>query len=334
MEQTIESFIIPKNKKRARDAKKAGFILAFISYPILLFLIFYVYVNISSFVLAFQKIDALDNKTFLSGAYLFDNFKLFLSYIFGRGDEFGLGYGFFNSIKTYFLNLIICMPLYLSFSYLIFKKCFLHNTIRTVSMLPQIISGFVIALIFSTFVSNKNFDAPLMQLFSKLNIVDSGGRPIDILDSSHAYVTCVIYAIWISFGTNLIVYPNAMKEINTEVIESSKLDGVSGIYQEMRYIILPLIFPTLETFLVTGVAGLFTNDLGLLTFYGGAAPAETRTIGYIYNAILLSISQGGAGATSMYPMMAAGGLIMTLIIAPITLLLRWLLEKYGPSTEA
>ena len=31
--------------------------------------------------------------------------------------------------------------------------------------------------------------------------------------------------------------------------------------------------------------------------------------------------------------MAAGGLIMTVIIAPVTILVRHLLEKYGPSTE-
>ena len=35
----------------------------------------------------------------------------------------------------------------------------------------------------------------------------------------------------------------------------------------------------------------------------------------------------------VYPMLSAGGLVMTLIVAPLTLLLKWALEKFGPSED-
>ena len=34
-----------------------------------------------------------------------------------------------------------------------------------------------------------------------------------------------------------------------------------------------------------------------------------------------------------YPLLAAGGFLMTLLIAPLTNLLKYLLEKYGPGED-
>ena len=49
-----ESFVIPKNKKFAKKAKKAGFILSFIIYQLVLFVIFYLVVNVNSIIMAFK----------------------------------------------------------------------------------------------------------------------------------------------------------------------------------------------------------------------------------------------------------------------------------------
>ena len=45
--------------------KKTGFILSILIYPLALFLVFYVYINFNSFIMAFQKFDIYGNKTFL-----------------------------------------------------------------------------------------------------------------------------------------------------------------------------------------------------------------------------------------------------------------------------
>ena len=92
---------------------------------------------------------------------------------------------------------------------------------------------------------------------------------------------------------------------------------------------LPSIFPTISTFLITGVAGIFINQAGLFDFYGDGAQPISYTIGYY----LFVKVVGGSGGTAEYPYAAAAGLAMTFVAAPLTLLVKYLLEKYGPSED-
>ncbi len=315
-----------KTKKQHKGRVSRNiFILSIITYPLLLFIVFYVYVNLNSVIMAFTETDIYGNSVFV----WFANFKSFISKVFSDGDM--VSQSMVNSLKMYIINLVICLPLYIIFSYLVFKKCFMHNAIRVVVMLPQIISGFVVSMLFVSFISGTN--SPMTVLFGKLGIYDNRGAPLELLYSDgyrYAFGTLVFYGIWVSFGTNLLVYPNAMKEIGSEILESAQLDGVNSMWQELRYVILPLIFPTLSTFFIMGIAGLFTEQGYVLTFFAQGVPVgcNVSNMGYYY------FVQVQSGSTGSYNMMAAGGLVMTLIIAPITICVRHLLEKYGPSTEA
>jgi len=309
--------------KKVSSQKKIRtiFILSFITYPLILFLIFYVYVNLNSIRMAFYSIK-------LDGSWEFaklENFKAFIEGLTEEGNVIGIS--MLNSVKMYLINLAICMPLYLIFSYMLFKQCFLHKGIRIVVMLPQIISGFVICMLFVNFISGDG--APIGSLFEKLHIfLDENGKAVDLLYSEkYAFGTTIFYGIWLSFGMSLIVYPNAMKEISSEIIESAQLDGVSNMFQEMWYIILPLIFPTLSTFLITGLAGIFTEVGSILAFYDVNAPDYVSNMGYYYAKLVMNANE------ATYPMLSAGGLLMTLVVAPTVILVRHLLEKYGPSTE-
>jgi len=58
------------------------------------------------------------------------------------------------------------------------------------------------------------------------------------------------------------------------------------------------------------------------------APGEVQLIGYyLTQQIMIAANE------TIYPVLAAGGLIMTLISAPLTLGVKWAMEKYGPTTE-
>lgn len=63
MEQILEN----RTKKKPINKNRMAFIIGGITLPIIAFLVFYLYVNFSSFVLAFQ-----DNRT---GAFTLDNFR-------------------------------------------------------------------------------------------------------------------------------------------------------------------------------------------------------------------------------------------------------------------
>jgi ABC-type sugar transport system permease subunit len=187
-------------------------------------------------------------------------------------------------------------------------------------MIPQIVSGFIICMVFKKFV-----EGAIPDIASKF--FNAENFPNLLQSPDHAFATTLFYQIWISFATSLIVYPNAMREIDDGILEAGKIDGVGNMFQELWYLILPLIFPTLSTFLITGLAGIFTNAGSLPTFYMYSAPTSSVTIGYLYWRDVANSSNYAS-----YPVLAAGGLLMTFVVAPATLILRWALDKFGPTT--
>lgn len=123
------------------------------------------------------------------------------------------------------------------------------------------------------------------------------------------------------------MYSNAMSGIPQEIVESAHLDGATGINEFWR-ITLPMVYPTLSTFLITGVAGLFTNQINLYSFYGGSAPESVQTYGYyLFTRTQLAKSE------SEYPLLSAMGLLFTMVIVPLTFGVKWMLEKFGPKED-
>ena len=253
--------LIKKKKSKQRDKNDIIFCAIMLFYPLLMFLIFYVYVNLNSFAMAFQKIDFIGNKMFIG----FNNFIDFFSRI-GK-DKTALNYAFINSLKVYIISLVVCMPLYLLFSFLLFKKCFLHKSMKLIFMVPQMVSAMVISLLFKKFV---DFALPDIAL----NIFKVSNFPSLFADVNYVLGTCIFYTIWISFSISLIVYPNAMNAISDSVLESAQIDGVQTMFQELWYIVLPLIYPTISTFLILGFAGIFAGNLPLTTFYMYGSPVR------------------------------------------------------------
>ena len=301
-------------KVNKKTINKYVFVATIMAYPMALFLLMYCYVNFNSFLMAFQKTNLDGSAEFIG----LENFRKFFEMI--SQDNGILNIALINSLKMYVINFVTGVPISLFFSYLIFKKVPAHKTIRVIIMIPQVISSMVIALLFKKFL-DKALPDLLGQLFN-------GGAPLILLSNkATSWGTMIFYMVWISFGTSCIVYSNAMNEIDNEIMESAQLDGVSNMFTELWYIVLPLIFPTLTTFIVTGFASIFTATGPLVTFYYTNASDHLYTVGYYYTVQIM------VGNYTTYNMLAAGGLVMTLIVAPLTNLLRKLLEKYGPGVE-
>ncbi len=293
------------------------FAYSLIGYPLLLFVVFFVFINFNSIILAFQSIDGT-GKHFAG----FRNFQIFWEEMTGQGNI--LYYSIINSVKMYFINLVICMPLYIGFSYLLFKNCPGHKIINFLIMIPTIMSGLVISLIFVNFVGSNG---PLTYLCKTFGI--NGGEWINLLFSKeYAFGTTIFYMIWLSFSMSLMVYPTSMRGINPDILESAKIDGVNNMFQELWHIILPLIYPTMSTFLITGFAAIFSNAGPLMEFYYTNAPDYVSNMGYYFSKMILVDN-----TEFSYPKYAAGGLILTIVIAPLTLLLKYFLEKFDYTVE-
>lgn len=281
-------------------------------WPVAQFAVFYIGVNGNSILMAFQNIDISTNTT----TWTFDN-------IVNAFTMMTTSPLLLNALKmsllSYFLMLVIGTPLGLLFSYYIFKKHFGSNFFKVLLFLPSIISAIVMVTIYRFFVERA---VPTM-MNSWFGITMQG-----LLENTATrYATIIFYNIWVGFGTSTLMYSNAMAGISPEVIESAHVDGATGL-REFWHIVLPMVYPTLTTFLITGVAGLFTNQINLYSFYGAGAPSDMITYGYY-----LYTQTATAASEAEYPLLSAMGLILTVVTVAITFVVRWLLEKFGPSED-
>ena len=304
-----------KRLKKNANWKSLLFQISIYFYPLLLFCVFWVGTNVNSIVMAFQNISALDGTRSFAGL---KNFGDFLNGIFGQSDNALLRTSFINSFKMYFINLSICMPLYLLFSFYMFKKMFGSKIYLIIIMLPSIVSSFIVSLIFKRFVN-----VVLPDIFSEFGVE----FPVLLQDPQYTFGTMLFYMIWLSFSTSLIVYPNAMRAIDPQILESARIDG-AGFWREFWSIIMPLIMPTISTFIVIGVSDIFITSGPLVEFFQWNAYPEVYTFGYYFTAKTMTASN-----EFEYPLMAAGGLILTLMSTPITFLVKWLLEKVTPEVN-
>ena len=145
----------------------------------------------------------------------------------------------------------------------------------------------------------------------------------------------MFFNVWIGFGTEVLLYSGTMSGISDSIVESAELDGANRV-QEFIYITLPMIYPTLTTFIITSIAGIVTNRLNLITLYNSGAGKHSSIGYYLYMASQdpsLTLSSPATEIRLNFPALSAMGLIFTAIIFPITMITRKLMEKFGPSVD-
>ena len=308
-----------KTKQRLSGHQRGAkfFYASIMILPMAQFLIFYVFVNINSVVMSVQEFSFDSGKfTFLPWDNLFGNFEKFALDLVRDPILISATK---NSFLLYACTLCIGLPLNLVFSYFLYKKVPMANMFRVVLFLPHIVSAMIISLMFKFFVEKA-----VPGILAPLGITNASNL---ITRQDTAFKVIIFYVLWSGFGTQILVYTSTMSRISDSIIEAGRLEGIT-LFKEFFRVILPLIFPTITTFLVIGVAGIFTSQGGLYDFFGGAAPYHAYTFGYF-----LFVRVIGEANINNYPYAAAAGLLFTIVAAPVTILVKYLLERFGPSAE-
>ena len=84
-----------------------------------------------------------------------------------------------------------------------------------------------------------------------------GIAPIDWLGDPHwAMPAIVVLAVWKNFGANMIIFIAALQAIPDELYEAARLDGARR-WEQLRWITLPMLGPTLLMVSVLTMAGYF-----------------------------------------------------------------------------
>ncbi len=304
----MASFKSMSSAKRKKIIKTNLFVYSFLIIPLLHLAVFYFYVNIDSFFLAFER---------PSGQPLFYNFKRFLDTATYADSKLTEALG--NTLRYFAQSIFIRFPMGIIIAYFLFKKICGYKFFRVMLFMPSIISSMVIVSLFKQVIA---VDGPMLALLNK--VFGLNFYPELLGNSEYATDTILFYCFWIGFGGDFMLVQGAMARVPEEVLEYAKLDGVKP-FRELVSIILPTIFPTLSTLFILKFTVVFSSSGPILLFTEGAF--KTFTIDYyIYD---LTVNGGSAQQS----LAAAVGLFFSVIATPIVFLVRWAANKLDTEVE-
>lgn len=309
---------MPEKVKKSKNISRRGDLLfhsLLLVWPVLQFCVFYIGVNFNSFRLAFEGMNG--KPTFEWFANLFDPAQYYFDIILTA---------FLRSLKYYAISTVISVPLALLFAFYIYKKHFGSKFFRLLLFLPSILSSMVMVVLFNRFVNGA--------LIAVIQDINPSFTKISLFSGAEGYDAYVIFFnILIGFGTTVLIYSNSMGEISPEVTEAAHLDGANTL-QEIFHIVLPSIYSNISVFIVTGLATIFVNQYNLFSFFKDGV-TNGGTLGYYIYLNVSSVAQDIADPSNalVYHQFSALGLVLTAITIPITFLVRYLLRRFGPSTD-
>lgn len=159
-----------------------------------------------------------------------------------------------NTIILSFTNLIVNFPIPIVFAILLnevthkkFKK-----VVQTFSYMPRFISTVVVIAMLSELLS------PSGGIFNMLLTNVFGIDPIYFMNEPGYFrLIYVLTDTWQFTGWTAIIYLAAITGINADLFEAAEIDG-AGKFQQIRYITIPSIMPTIMVMLILQVGRLLT----------------------------------------------------------------------------
>lgn len=299
-----------KKVKKTTRWPRVLFILSFIILPTLNFLIFYVYLNFSSILMAFQQRQA--GKT----VWTLDNFRMFFGEF--QKESSTIRIAFVNTAKS-FLIAEIMFAVGFFVSYFLYKRILGYKIFRTLFFLPGLMAGTIVS---SFFIKLVSYEGPVTSIVQ--NLFHMSEAPMLLSDSRYANRTIFANMIWLSFPGNMILWGGTFSRIPESVLESARLDGVNWIQEAFR-IIIPIVWPTFSMLFILSLVGFFgaSGQVFLLT----KGELGTMTVScwmylQIYN------NTGNVDASNTYNFMSAIGILMTGCTAVVVLITRTVTSRF------
>ncbi len=289
--------------------KRTIFITAMLVFPLLQFLIFTVYTNLNTFLMAFQELDANYNVGFAGFKHLRNFLVDFTMLPLWKS---AIVHSFGYTIVTIFVSL----PITVLISYFLHNKIWLSSFFKVAFYIPNIVSIVVVALAFKQMFS---YDGPINQLLASLGVKDI---PNWFNEEGVTIWILYFYAVWAGIGGNIILVLGAMSRVPHELREAGALDGV-GTWRELFQIYLPIIWPTVSTLIVFGVATMFSMFIHTLVLCGDEKVASVT----IASILITEVNKGSPYYASMI------SLIILVFAIPSTQLAKYFVNKIWADVE-
>lgn len=226
---------------KSREGQKTIIIIAFITIPLLLLLVF-TYLPFAEMVkFSFYKMKyatPVEKRVFVGWKNYIDVFK--------RDDCFSA-----LKLSLYYMVgalLQLAIALYLA-TILSFKtKC--SGLFKGLMFFPYLISGIAIGFIFKFFYTRGYvFDTVLQWCGFNLNDL-----PYWLKEQSVNNISLVATSVWRYFGQNMVLFIGAIMSVDKEMYEAAELDGANQ-FQQFIHIILPSIRTIVTLNIILSITG-------------------------------------------------------------------------------
>lgn len=279
--------------------------------PGFLYLLINNYIPMAGMVIAFKNVDYA--KGILRSDWLgFKNFE----YLFKTPDAFRITRNtLLYNVAFIIVNLVIGVLFAILLSEI--RSRISVKIYQTVILLPYMISMVIVSYLAYAFLAS---DMGLINgILSALGLKEiSWYTEQKYWPFILTFVNC-----WKYVGYGTVVYLASILGIDRSLYEAASVDGISKL-QEIRYITVPMIKPTIITMVLLNIGRIFYSDFGL--FYqvpmnSGALLNATNTIDtYVYRGL---ITLGDIGMSS------AAGVYQSIVGFLLIMAANWLTKKYS-----
>lgn len=181
------------------------------------------------------------------------------------------------------LGILIPVTLAILFNEIYSKK--LAKTCQTMMFLPHFLSWVVVSYFVYAFLATN--EGLVNNVFHNIN---AAGQNHNWYQDTNFWMYFLVFLnVWKGMGYSMVVYMASISGIDAELYEAALIDGATKS-QQVKYITLPLLRPTIIIMFILAVGNIFRSDFGLFYQATRNAPSltsVTQTIDvYVYKALL------------------------------------------------
>jgi multiple sugar transport system permease protein len=121
-----------------------------------------------------------------------------------------------------------------------------NNLFLYVFSIPLGVSDLAVGIVWYSVFTQSGF---LNSALYRLGLIDSPGVFLSVQSQHWMYIAIVLAEVWRATSIVMVIVVSGLQAIPLETLEAAELFG-AGLWQRLRYIILPLLKPSLQVALI------------------------------------------------------------------------------------
>lgn len=183
------------------------------------------------------------------------------------------------------------------------------RTIKTAYLLPMAIPAASVVLLWKLMFDRQGFVNGVCHML--------GLQGVDWMNTQAAFAVLVFSYIWKNLGYTMVLWLAGLSSVSPAIYEAAKVDG-AGSWTRFFKITLPLIRPMIFTIVILSFLNSFKVFREAYLVAGNYPPEDMYLLQHLFNNWFLDLS---------VDKMAAGSVLMMLVIGTAVILLQKMWEK-------